>query len=169
MQYDSTAEYFARRRTKSTATSAASTPATATDKMVAIDTDVSIDDGEENDNENIPVTPGISHFSYLDPMNATHLSSRNIASETRHNSSTAESNESRRPISPTEAARGAKTGEELLRRLSLAAQRSPDAAPVDVDPRSGHEGLSLSGHVISATFTVPYKIAHKPGEAWVGD
>ncbi|KAK4545038.1 hypothetical protein LTR36_003589 [Oleoguttula mirabilis] len=40
----------------------------------------------------------------------------------------------------------------------------PDLA--DVDPRSAHPNLHLSGHVISATFCVPYKLGYTPGADW---
>nr|POE77958.1 trehalose-phosphatase [Quercus suber] len=153
-------EYFAPQYTSSATNANVST--SLPEMMVDTRNDVSDDDDADN---RVPVTPGISHYSYLDPMNSTRLSSRNTASQTRHNSSTAESNVFVRPRSPTELAGGVK-GEELLRRLSLAAQRQNESEDVDADPRIGHEGLHLSGHVISTTFTVPYKIAHKPGEAW---
>lgn len=37
---------------------------------------------------------------------------------------------------------------------------------VDVDPRSAHPGLSLSGRIISATFAIPYNIGFSPGNDW---
>ena len=72
-----------------------------------------------------------------------------------------------RPTSPTEVAAGARSGEELLRRLSLggASERARDLA--NIDPRSSHDGLNLSGGIISATFCVPYSVAHCPGNEWV--
>lgn len=154
MQYDDTDEYFASR----------------TNPSQQVGSNNNDDDhnplvGNNDQQDQVPVTPGISNFSYVDAMNLNRLSSRNTASQTRHNSSTAESNHSPRPGSPTEVARGVK-GEDLLRSLSLAAQRQATSVPVDLDPRAGHEGLHLSGHVISATFTVPYKIAHNPGQEW---
>lgn len=69
--------------------------------------------------------------------------------------------------SPSEAAAGARTGEELLRRLSLTGQRPQQPDLADVDPRAAHPSLNLSGQVISATFCVPYDIAHTPSCEWV--
>lgn len=69
--------------------------------------------------------------------------------------------------SPSEVAAGARSGEELLRRLSLIGDpnRKPDLA--DVDPRAAHPSLNLSGGIISATFCVPYSIGYTPGFEWV--
>ena len=77
------------------------------------------------------------------------------------------STKGRRPSSPTEVAAGARSPEELLRRLSLAVQRPRQQSVTDVDPRLAHPGLSLSGNVISATFCVPYKINYAPDGEWV--
>ena len=72
-----------------------------------------------------------------------------------------------RPTSPTEVAAGAKTGEELLRRLSLSGPTTVAKDPVNVDPRVAHDGLNLSGGIITATFCVPYSVGHSPGHDWV--
>ncbi|KAG9687786.1 glycosyltransferase family 20 protein, partial [Aureobasidium melanogenum] len=56
-------------------------------------------------------------------------------------------------------------GEDVLRRLSLKGhQQSTDQA--DVDPKAAHPSLNLSGQVISAFFTVPYKIGFAAGSEW---
>jgi len=68
------------------------------------------------------------------------------------------------PESPVEAAKGARSGQELLRRLSLV--DSPSAEPWTADPRTTYPGLHLSGNVISATFCIPYEVGHKPGGEW---
>ncbi|KAF2083233.1 glycosyltransferase family 20 protein, partial [Saccharata proteae CBS 121410] len=69
------------------------------------------------------------------------------------------------PSSPTDVAAGARSGEELLRRLSLVDPSSKrDLA--DIDPRAAHPNLNLSGGVISATFCVPYNIGYSPGNDW---
>lgn len=69
--------------------------------------------------------------------------------------------------SPSEVAAGARSGEELLRRLSLTGDpnKKPDLA--DVDPRAAHPSLNLSGGIISATFCVPYSVGYNPGVEWV--
>ncbi|KAL1995414.1 hypothetical protein VTN49DRAFT_1601 [Thermomyces lanuginosus] len=69
------------------------------------------------------------------------------------------------PISPAEAASGAASGPELLRRLSLVGATSPDS-PVVTDPRSAHPGLHLSGRIISAAFCIPYRLSFSPESDW---
>src|SRR2546423_14196237 len=54
-----------------------------------------------------------------------------------------------RADSPTEVAKGARSGAELLRRLSLVnSVKQPEN--VDIDPHTAYPGLRLSGNVISA-------------------
>ncbi|WPH00329.1 trehalose-phosphatase-like protein [Acrodontium crateriforme] len=106
------------------------------------------------------VTPCINNSAYVDPhVNIFFSGTTNGASASRGTNG-------RRPSSPREAAKGARSGEELLRRLSLA-QPNPDAVDEEeLDPRQAHKNLHLSGHVISATFTVPYKLSYRPGSDW---
>jgi trehalose 6-phosphate synthase/phosphatase len=66
--------------------------------------------------------------------------------------------------SPSEAARGARNGAELLRRLSLVER--PKSEMLDVDPRTMYPGLRLSGNVISATVCIPYKVGYQFGGEW---
>ena len=69
------------------------------------------------------------------------------------------------PQSPTEAAKGTKSGADLLRRLSLVdATRQP--VPQLTSPED-HPDLNLSGRIISAAFCIPYKLGFKPKESWV--
>ncbi|KAF2772607.1 hypothetical protein EJ03DRAFT_266456 [Teratosphaeria nubilosa] len=77
----------------------------------------------------------------------------------------AEAPEGKPPNAPSGATNGA-TGEELLRRLSASSQHQQKPDVADVDPRAAHPELNLSGHVISATFCVPYKINYAPGADW---
>ena len=76
-------------------------------------------------------------------------------------------NNGRRPSSPAEAVAGARSPEEVLRRLSLASQSSKYPAIATFDPRTAYPGLELSGNVISATFCVPYKIDYGSAGEWV--
>lgn len=69
-----------------------------------------------------------------------------------------------RADSPSEVAKGARTGAELLRRLSLVDR--PKSETVDVDPRVAYPGLRLSGNVISATVCIPYKVGYQFGGEW---
>lgn len=124
---------------------------------------------------NVPVTPGV-HLSgqsayinpdeperpvelHFDPDNTTPGPSWNSNSYfTRKDDG--------RAGSPTEAAAGAKTGEDLLNRLSLNQEPSSKRDLADVDPRAAHPGLNLSGRVLSANFVVPYTIGYSPGDDW---
>ena len=68
------------------------------------------------------------------------------------------------PHSPVEVAKGARTGAELLRRLSLV--EPARAESFDFDPKTLYPGLALSGRVISATVCLPYQFGHCPGGRW---
>ncbi|KAF2807930.1 uncharacterized protein BDZ99DRAFT_420584 [Mytilinidion resinicola] len=122
----------------------------------------------------VPVTPGVhlaGHSAYIEPDQAeqsTQLPFDEQATpgpQWNANSYFAPKDKPR-PASPTEAAAGARSGEDLLRKLSLIGDTvgKPDLA--DVDPRAAHPGLNLSGGVISATFCVPYQIGYSPGLDW---
>ena len=69
------------------------------------------------------------------------------------------------PATPEQAAKQARSGRELLRRLSLVGT-SPQAVP-EIDPCEQHPGLRLSGRIISATFCIPYKLYFQSGSDWV--
>lgn len=73
----------------------------------------------------------------------------------------------RRPSSPGEAAAGARSPEELLRRLSITTQNPLDQNVADFNPRETFPELQLSGNVISATFCVPFKIRYGSDGQWV--
>ena len=79
----------------------------------------------------------------------------------------ATSSKGRRPSSPSEVAAGARSPEDLLRRLSLATQRPTHSEITGPNPRTTYPGLELSGNVISATFCVPYRISHGSSGKWV--
>ncbi|KAI9696637.1 MAG: threalose-6-phosphate phosphatase [Bogoriella megaspora] len=138
--------------------------------------DVSIHPALREDVTRIPVTPGVlpegqsayteprrpntasSLGSPFDPTGATPgppWSARSFASR-----------DDGRPRSPTEAAAGARSGEELLRRLSLTGASRQARDLVDVDPRAAYEGLNLSGNIITATFCIPYSLGYSPGGDW---
>ncbi|GME24367.1 Glycosyl transferase family 20 [Neofusicoccum parvum] len=69
--------------------------------------------------------------------------------------------------SPTDVAAGAKSPEEILRRLSRPSLDSAEKADLaDIDPKAAHPNLNLSGGVISATTCVPYSIGYSPGNDW---
>jgi trehalose 6-phosphate synthase/phosphatase len=68
------------------------------------------------------------------------------------------------PESPAEVARGACTGAELLRRMSLVDNAGNQ--PLRIDPRAAHPGLKLSGNVISASVCIPYSIGLDRSGRW---
>ncbi|KLJ10610.1 trehalose 6-phosphate synthase [Blastomyces silverae] len=68
------------------------------------------------------------------------------------------------PENPTEAAKGVKSGADLLRRLSLIDSSRPSAP--SIEPQEGHPGLHLTGRIISAAFCIPYKLRIRPGHDW---
>jgi trehalose 6-phosphate synthase/phosphatase len=57
------------------------------------------------------------------------------------------------------------SGQDLLRRLSLVGDSSPISP--EVDPRTQHPELKLSGRLISAAFCIPYKLQFQAGLDWV--
>lgn len=130
-------------------------------------------------NTNIPVTPAAGdegQDAYFDPRpqspespdRGAEMGSNTGGSSWNANSARGPANKRQgRANSPSEAAAGARTGEDLLRRLSLGGPHPQQPDLADVDPRAAHPSLNLSGNVISATFCVPYSIAHAPGCEWV--
>jgi trehalose 6-phosphate synthase/phosphatase len=127
----------------------------------------------------IPVTPTISNSAYGDPssyfrtvrsppdymlgrLEAVSTSELNGAAEHLQQAVQAEV-----PISPADLAQGARSPEELLRRLSMADASSKAAGTAKVvDPRTTHPSLNLSGNVISAAFCVPFKVHACPDGEW---
>lgn len=117
------------------------------------------------DSVNAPVTPSIVQDEEARSICAPAGASWNANANANANPASHSAPACRRPSSPTEAGKGA-SGEELLRRLSLAGTRAQKADATDVDPWTAHPSLNLSGHIISVTFCVPYKIAYAPGADW---
>ncbi|KAF2664637.1 alpha,alpha-trehalose-phosphate synthase-like protein subunit Tps2 [Microthyrium microscopicum] len=74
--------------------------------------------------------------------------------------------ETPRPVSPTMVAAGAKSPEELLRRLSLSKSSTEGTSSRNVDPRAAHPNLNLSGRILSATFVVPFNIKFINDNQW---
>ncbi|KUJ14999.1 uncharacterized protein LY89DRAFT_686584 [Mollisia scopiformis] len=106
---------------------------------------------------NIPVTPGMHLGEELprkdtDPSYFTHDLSRLGDGMAQ---------------SPVEAAHGAASNHEILRRMSLSGpglQRKESLA--DIDPRAANPSLGLSGGVISATFCIPHSLRYRKGQDW---
>ncbi|RMZ89135.1 hypothetical protein DV736_g3617, partial [Chaetothyriales sp. CBS 134916] len=66
--------------------------------------------------------------------------------------------------SAAEVARGARSGAELLRRLSLAEPTTADS--VVFDPLATYPALGLSGNIISAACCLPYQFGLRPNDGW---
>lgn len=70
--------------------------------------------------------------------------------------------------SPVEAASGAISNHEILRRMSLSGSgHHHKASLADIDPRAANPALGLSGGVISATFCIPHSLSYRKGQDWV--
>jgi trehalose 6-phosphate synthase/phosphatase len=66
--------------------------------------------------------------------------------------------------SAADAAKGAKTPAELLRRLSLTEPYKPET--FDLNPQKAYPGLKLSGNIISASICLPYQFKHQANNDW---
>jgi len=108
---------------------------------------------------NVPVTPGIGLTTYASESGGTGASQSYFT----HN---VQQIREQMAQSPSEAASGAKTGRDILRRMSLNNSMRQDSL-TDIDPRQANPSLSLSGSIISATFCIPHSLAYKKGSVWV--
>jgi trehalose 6-phosphate synthase/phosphatase len=108
----------------------------------------------------IPVTPGIglgeydSGSSSSDPSYFSHDISKLRNSMAQ---------------SPSDAASGARSHHDILRRMSLTSGRQREDSLADVDPRAANPSLGLSGSVISATFCIPHSLQYRKGADWVSN
>ena len=115
---------------------------------------------------NVPVTPGIHLGEYASDESAS-SSSRPATSYFAHNITKLHESMAQ---SPTEAASGATSNREVLRRMSLTSghPRADTAESLpDLDPREANPALGLSGGIISATFCIPHKLQYRKGADWV--
>ncbi|KAH7091089.1 alpha,alpha-trehalose-phosphate synthase-like protein subunit Tps2 [Paraphoma chrysanthemicola] len=125
---------------------------------------------------NVPVTPGVhlgGKSAYIEPGDTEGESTLPFDPEKATpgpswsaNSYFADKQVSDQVGSPTEAAAGARTGDELLQKLSVVPDPATKHDLADVDPRAAHPGLNLSGRIISATFAVPYSLGYSQGNDW---
>jgi hypothetical protein len=69
--------------------------------------------------------------------------------------------------SPTEAASGAKSNRDILRRMSLTGSRQRSDSLVEIDPRASNPTLALSGGIISAALCIPHSLKYRKGKDWV--
>jgi len=108
---------------------------------------------------NVPVTPGINLGEY-----SSDSSTRPTTSYFSHDISKLRETMAQ---SPTEAASGAKSNHEILRRMSLTGGRARSASLTELDPRAANPTLGLSGGIISATFCIPHSLQYRKGAEWV--
>ena len=108
---------------------------------------------------NVPVTPGITLGAYASD------GSGESPSYFTHNI-----NQLRETMaqSPSDAASGAKSNQEILRRMSLTGGLKRQDSLNDLDPRAANPSLGLSGGIISATFCIPHSLQYRKGADWVG-
>jgi hypothetical protein len=109
----------------------------------------------------VPVTPGIGLGKY------SSASSTGEPSYFTHDIANLRNSMAQ---SPSDAASGAKSHHDILRRMSLSSpglQRKNSL--VDVDPRAANPTLGLSGGVISATFCIPHSLQLRSGADWVSN
>ena len=107
----------------------------------------------------IPVTPGIGLGEYDSG------SSRGDPSYFTHNIQQLRNSMAQ---SPSDAASGAKSHHDILRRMSLTSPgRTRKDSMADIDPRASNPSLGLSGGVITATFAIPHSLQYRKGADWV--
>jgi trehalose 6-phosphate synthase/phosphatase len=123
----------------------------------------SIHPGQHPSLTEIPVTPGIHIGEYINSRPGTGASG--YFSQNPARSGMAQT--------PTQAVAGAKTRQEVLRRLSLTRTPQAHEEPISelskVDPRAANPTLALSGNVISATFVIPQSLQWRKGADWVSN
>ncbi|TKA30395.1 hypothetical protein B0A50_02622 [Salinomyces thailandicus] len=139
---------------------------------------ITINPALREENTSVPVTPAVEKAEHdgpdvftmgpnnplptLDNSVGTERSQWNANSATPNGSSQAQT-----PTAPVGSADGEQSSQGVSRRLSRGGEHPQLSGLGEVDPRSAHPNLHLSGHVISATFCVPYKIGHAgQGNEW---
>lgn len=126
----------------------------------------SVNPALRDENTSIPVTPGVADWHAVDYPGQPVKGPGQHSMLGRGQPAPARAAQGRRLSSPSEAAAGARSPEEVLRRLSLTSKPTKEVDALELDPQSAHPSLGLSGNVISATFCVPYKIGYSPGSDW---
>ncbi|TVY87658.1 Trehalose-phosphatase [Lachnellula willkommii] len=106
---------------------------------------------------NVPVTPGFLPNEY---------EGSDHPSETSYFAHDINKQRSAMAQSPTDAASGAKSNRDILRRISLTSGLQRQDSLTDMDPRAANPSLSLSGGIISATFCIPHTLTYRKGAEW---
>ncbi|EKG17871.1 Glycosyl transferase family 20 [Macrophomina phaseolina MS6] len=123
----------------------------------------------------VPVTPGVhaaGYSAYFQPdapqeQHSLPFDPEKAPSGPQWNPNSSYMPGEDRTASPSDVAAGAKSPDEILRRLSRPSLDAADKVDLaDIDPKAAHPNLNLSGGVISATTCVPYNIGFSPGNEW---
>jgi trehalose 6-phosphate synthase/phosphatase len=112
---------------------------------------------------NVPVTPGI-HLGEYETSGSSGGGSRPTTSYFHHDISKLRETMAQ---SPAEAATGAKSHRDILRRMSLTGSKQRRESLSEIDPRAENPTLGLSGGIISATFCIPHSLQYRKGQDWV--
>ncbi|KAB5513612.1 glycosyltransferase family 20 protein [Coniochaeta sp. 2T2.1] len=111
----------------------------------------------------VPVTPGINFDTYHHPHDGDDEEAPGTPKPDYFAPRQSISGPDLTDLSPSEVAATAKTTENLLSRMSLAAMgRRQSLSQI----RATHPDLALSGNVISATFNIPHSLAYNKGADW---
>jgi trehalose 6-phosphate synthase/phosphatase len=103
----------------------------------------------------VPVTPGILPGEYVSEDSPSYFA---------HDISRLQKAMAQ---SPGDAAAGARSNQEVLRRMSLTGGPKRKDSLNEIDPRAANPSLGLSGGIISATFCIPYSLQFRKGADWV--
>ncbi|KAI0123582.1 family 20 glycosyltransferase [Xylariales sp. AK1849] len=131
---------------------------------------------------NIPVTPGIHLSTYHSqssagrdspqPQSPNYFSSNPAQGDRRPSRRISDAARVESPTqldsdviasSPTEAARGAMSPQDVLRRMSLSSKGRRESIS---DIKASVPDLALSGNIISVTFTLPYSLEYRSAGDW---
>ncbi|KAI1339697.1 glycosyltransferase family 20-domain-containing protein [Xylariaceae sp. FL0016] len=129
---------------------------------------------------NVPVTPGINLSTYHTSRPGSKDAEHQNPGYFTQNPGTRDSDDAHHaqavssagpaeanPPSPTDLIRGAMSGQEVLRRMSLSTRGRRESIS---DIKNAAPDLALSGNIISATFTTPHAFKyHKNGEWEMGN
>jgi hypothetical protein len=110
------------------------------------------------------VTPGINPGTYRPTPGADTQGAGSAGYFDRELGAVQEEEEDITALTPSQIAAGAKTTNNLLERMSLAAMGRRQSLS---EIRAAHPDLSLSGNIISATFNIPHLLGYNKGADWV--
>lgn len=123
---------------------------------------------------NVPVTPGFERGTYKSGSSEDEGRGGSKSPQSYFQSQNRDVVASPDPLdenvaaqSPSEAAKGALSGADILRRMSLSAMIKRRESLSDI--RAGAPALALSGNIISATFNIPHSLKYKKGADWVSE